>query len=152
MPMLRITLTGKKLKQLKYIVRYKYDCIAVVSNDIIPKTRESTFTKEQINTILKYNGIDAVLIFSIKDTGYVNESITVHQPYRTYINSKTYLLADVDILDVKTGVKIWTAQFDAGASSFSTQKDALIKTIKEAVKKMGKDGIVRITTNESKNR
>ncbi|MGQ9844450.1 MAG: hypothetical protein ACUVRK_12945 [Spirochaetota bacterium] len=149
---------------VKYIVRYKYDCTAVMSKDIIPRTRE--FTKEQIITILKNNGIDAVLIFSIKDSGYYNQSITVNQPYRTsgniyrsgnnyyydattdggpqtYNYSKPYLLADVDIFDVKTGIKIWTAQFDAGGNAFANTNDALIKTITETIKKMAKDGIVQ---------
>lgn len=149
---------------VKYIVRYKYDCIAVKSKDIIPRTRE--FTKEQINTILKNNGIDAVLIFSIKDTGYDNQSITVNQPYRTsgniyirgndyyydattyggpqtYNYSKPYLLADVDILDVKTGVKIWTAQFSSWGYQYANIYNVLVKTISKAVKKVGQDGIVR---------
>lgn len=150
---------------VKNIVAAKYDYIAIKSKNIIPITRE--YTEEQINTILKNNGIDAVLIFPIKDSGYYNQSITLNQPYQTsgniyksgsnyyyydvttnggpqtYNFKKPYLLADVDIVDVKTGIKIWTVQFNAGGNAYADINDALIKTVTETVKKMGEDGIVQ---------
>ena len=154
---------------IDYFMSWNYDCIAVKSLTIILPTR--SYTKNELQEIFKSNNIDAILMFSVQDTGYDHQQFTYNQPYQTYGNiyksgrnsynykaytyggSQTYnfyipyLNATADLYDVSNQSKIWTVQLNSRGNAFSNIDDTLNDSIKTTVLKLEQDGIVKTRPN-----
>ncbi|GAB4220450.1 MAG: hypothetical protein Kow00102_07700 [Spirochaetota bacterium] len=154
---------------IDYFIRRNYDCIAVKSSTIILPTR--SYTKNELQEIFKSNNIDAILMFSVQDTGYNHQQFTYNQPYQTYGNIyksgsnsynynaytyggsqtynfyKPYLNATADLYDVSNKSKIWTVQLNSYGNAFANIDDTLNDSIKTTVLKLEQDGIVKTRRN-----